>query len=130
MLTIFVVLVFSAHGADATTGDLPHCADLSSPVAPAAQENHFRTSTVQNTAWLWLRTYQLVISRANGSTCAMFPSCSRYAMQAFRKEGPLLGYWLTAARLMSPHKDRSYRRCVVDGAVFLFDPPEEDIWWH
>ena len=129
MIALLFAVTLSAHGAHGTPDDIPACADLN-PRHPISTEKRFRTSTMQNTAWLWLRGYQIFISRANGSTCTMFPSCSRYAMQAFRREGPLLGFWMTAARLMSSHNDPAYQLCSVGDQVLQYDPPKEDAWWR
>ncbi len=55
---------------------------------------------------LWLRSvvkslrwYRQKISPHLGNRCVFEPSCSNYAELAFRKEGLLNGFWLTAKRL-------------------------------
>jgi hypothetical protein len=109
--------------------DIPECRELSAQHSQS-EATTVRTGTVQNTAWLWLRGYQIFISPADGATCTMFPSCSRYAMQAFQREGPLVGFWMTAARLMTHHDDSYYELCTVGKRLYRYDPPLEDTWWR
>ncbi|MEM6649661.1 MAG: membrane protein insertion efficiency factor YidD [Pseudomonadota bacterium] len=49
-----------------------------------------------------LRTYQLTLSPLfylMGVRCRHEPTCSSYAMEAFRQHPPLKAFWLTADRL-------------------------------
>lgn len=50
-----------------------------------------------------IKFYQYCISPFTPSTCRYTPTCSQYALQAFRKHGPLKGFWLTLKRLLSCH---------------------------
>ena len=50
-----------------------------------------------------VRLYQLTISPLLGPRCRFYPSCSRYAYEAFRMHGSLRGSWLTARRLLRCH---------------------------
>ena len=52
---------------------------------------------------LLIRIYQLVISPLLGPKCRFTPTCSNYALQAFRKYGPLKGFWLSAKRIARCH---------------------------
>jgi len=127
-----IALLFSIHFAQAAPvyeAELPRCVEVAgesmSPTAPARP-----TGTVQATAWLWLRGYQRLISPADGATCTMYPTCSQYGIESFRREGPLMGLWMTAARLMTHHDDPHYERCTLGDRVYRYAPPEEDIWWR
>ena len=50
-----------------------------------------------------VRLYQATLSRVMGGQCRFHPSCSRYAMDAFREHGAARGGWLTLRRLARCH---------------------------
>jgi putative membrane protein insertion efficiency factor len=50
-----------------------------------------------------VRLYQLVLSPHLGRTCRFHPTCSAYAIQAFREYGALKGLVLTVHRLLRCH---------------------------
>jgi uncharacterized protein len=52
---------------------------------------------------LLIRIYQLGISPLLGPKCRFTPTCSNYALQAFRKYGPLKGFWLSVKRIARCH---------------------------
>jgi uncharacterized protein len=52
---------------------------------------------------LVIRIYQLVISPWLGPKCRFTPSCSEYSIQAFRKYGPVKGFWLSMKRVSKCH---------------------------
>jgi uncharacterized protein len=52
---------------------------------------------------LVIRIYQLVISPWLGPKCRFTPSCSEYSIQAFRKYGPVKGFWLSIKRVSKCH---------------------------
>jgi len=52
---------------------------------------------------LVVRLYQLIISPLFPPTCRFTPSCSSYAMEAFRIWGPFKGFYLTLKRLLRCH---------------------------
>jgi putative membrane protein insertion efficiency factor len=54
-------------------------------------------------AILLVRGYQVTLSPFLGGHCRFHPSCSAYAIEAFRLHGPLRGAWLTARRLGKCH---------------------------
>ena len=45
---------------------------------------------------LLIKFYQLCISPLKPPTCRFTPTCSQYALEAFRKYGPFKGFWLSA----------------------------------
>lgn len=50
--------------------------------------------------FIWLiRLYQLILSPWLGKSCRFTPTCSQYGIEAFKKYGPLKGFWLTAKRI-------------------------------
>ncbi len=50
-----------------------------------------------------VRAYQLVLSPHLGNTCRFHPTCSEYAIQAFRQYGAVRGLILTVYRLGRCH---------------------------
>ena len=50
-----------------------------------------------------IRFYQVCISPLLPPACRYTPTCSQYALEAFRKYGPFKGGWLTLRRLMRCH---------------------------
>ncbi len=49
---------------------------------------------------LLIRFYQLCISPLTPPSCRFTPTCSQYALEAFRKYGPLKGFWLSFKRIL------------------------------
>lgn len=52
---------------------------------------------------LLIRFYQICISPLTPPTCRFTPTCSQYALEAFRKHGPFKGLYLTVKRLLRCH---------------------------
>jgi len=50
-----------------------------------------------------IKIYQWVISPYIGPKCRYTPTCSQYALEAFRKYGPFKGGWLAIRRISSCH---------------------------
>ena len=50
-----------------------------------------------------IRFYQLCISPFTPSSCRFTPTCSAYALEAFRKWGPFKGMYLTVRRVLRCH---------------------------
>lgn len=50
---------------------------------------------------LLIKFYQTCISPLKpASTCRFTPTCSQYALEAFRKYGPVKGFWLSLKRIL------------------------------
>ena len=49
---------------------------------------------------LLIRFYQTCISPFTMSSCRFTPTCSQYALEAFRKYGPLKGFILSFKRII------------------------------
>jgi putative membrane protein insertion efficiency factor len=47
-----------------------------------------------------IKSYQLLISPFLGPRCRFYPSCSHYALEAFKIHGVFKGGWLTGKRLV------------------------------
>ena len=46
-----------------------------------------------------IKLYQWILSPWLGASCRFTPTCSQYAIEAFKKYGPLKGLWLTIKRI-------------------------------
>lgn len=79
-----------------------------------------------------LRFYQKYLSVVAVSQCPMIPSCSRYSMEAIRKDGSFMGILLTADRLLHEGDERKYAEEIWrDDKLMYLDPVENnDFWWH
>lgn len=80
---------------------------------------------------LLLRAYQLTLSGQDMAACPLYPSCSRFAMQAYADYGPLQGTLMTADRLLrdNPGAHERHRLVRVGAHTRLYDPPAEHALW-
>ena len=105
----------------------------SEPAAGECGERLIADETLgQNYCAMLLRFYQNYLSVVTISQCPMIPSCSRYSMEAIRKDGSFMGILLTADRLLHEGDERKYAREIwQDGKLRYIDPVEHnDFWWH
>lgn len=80
----------------------------------------------------YLRFFQKVISPVDGARSNMYPTGSAYARQAFAKHGAVLGFLLTAERLMHEGNEGLVApRIRKHGRWRIYDPLEaNDKWWR
>ena len=50
-----------------------------------------------------IKFYQVCISPFKPPTCRFTPTCSQYALEAFRRHGPVKGLYLAARRVLRCH---------------------------
>ena len=50
-----------------------------------------------------IKCYQWIISPWLGPKCRFTPTCSQYAIEAFRKYGPFKGGWMAIRRISRCH---------------------------
>jgi len=50
-----------------------------------------------------IKLYQFTLSPTFGRHCRFHPTCSWYALEAYRVHGPTRGTWLTVRRLLRCH---------------------------
>ena len=105
---------------------MPQCVELSDHYPARSTE---RVGTARNAAWLALRTWQIVFAPADGASCSMYPSCSRYAMFAIQQAGPVRGTFMATSRILRHHRDPDFSRCKVGERTYLYNPVDEDVWW-
>ncbi|MEP6683024.1 MAG: membrane protein insertion efficiency factor YidD [Parafilimonas sp.] len=54
--------------------------------------------------FIWLiKIYQLILSPIIGPKCRFTPTCSHYAVDAFKKYGVFKGLWLSVKRISKCH---------------------------
>ncbi|MBR5609947.1 MAG: membrane protein insertion efficiency factor YidD [Bacteroidales bacterium] len=74
---------------------------------PSSQPSPRWVSTLKKVAVspfvLLIRFYQIFISPLKPASCRFTPTCSAYAIEAFRKHGPFKGMYLTVKRLLRCH---------------------------
>lgn len=76
--------------------------------------------------------YKKHISVADGNRCSMYPSCSTYAQQVFKKHGPLIGWMMSCDRLVRCGRDEANisRKVKAQGQILIYDPVSaNDFWW-
>ena len=54
-------------------------------------------------AVMLIKFYQICSSPFTPPSCRFTPTCSQYALEAFRKHGPFKGLYLTVRRLLRCH---------------------------
>ena len=52
---------------------------------------------------LLIKGYKLIVSPWLPSACRFTPTCSQYALEAFRRHGVFKGFYLTARRILRCH---------------------------
>jgi putative membrane protein insertion efficiency factor len=77
-----------------------------------------------------VRFFQKFISPVDGERCTMVPTCSHYGLQAIRKHGALLGFIMTADRIVHEYEEQRFVPSVWDGRSHRFlDPVENNDFW-
>jgi len=73
------------------------------PSEERAGEMGFFRKAISTTAILLIRLYQATLSPLLGGHCRFHPTCSEYAIEAFRTHNPVRAFFLTARRLLRCH---------------------------
>ncbi len=76
--------------------------------------------------------YQNHISVVDGNRCPMYPSCSKYASESFKKHGPIIGWVMSSDRLIRCGRDEEKisGNIIIDHEKLIYDPLEaNDFWW-
>jgi putative membrane protein insertion efficiency factor len=66
----------------------------------------------------YIGVYQKYVSNIRGGECQMYPSCSHYAMDAFKKQNPIKAFFSTADRLLRCSHDVSNYDLTVQNQKF------------
>jgi putative membrane protein insertion efficiency factor len=72
------------------------------------------------------------LSPIDGDRCPMYPSCSRYSLEAIDKHGPVMGWIMTCDRLLRCGRDEltTASRVIVDGRWRCLDTVEDNDFWR
>jgi len=72
------------------------------------------------------------VSAVDGDRCRMSPTCSEYSIQAFKKHGFLIGFFMTFDRLNHENDELFLSPLIKSGSVTrAYDPvSNNDFWWH
>ncbi len=133
MKTVFIAITifFLGFVAPIRAQDNPMKGPWDSPEAAALQPE--KKSGQANAGAVLVRFYQKYISPIDGSDCPMYPSCTRYSVESFKKHGFLLGWIMTVDRLYRCGRDELKRSPTVAtaGGRKCFDPVyNNDFWWN
>ena len=77
--------------------------------------------------------YRKYISTAAGNRCRMYPSCSKYSIDALKKHGSAVGWIMTCDRLLRCGRDevRLSPQVWINGEKHCYDPlSNNNFWWE
>lgn len=105
---------------------------------PWGQDNSQKISRKQmdhklNPLRFMVNVYRTYISPIDGKSCPMYPTCSEYSLQSFKKHGFFIGWMMTCDRLFRCGRDELHlsREIMVNGELKCYDPLENnDFWWY
>jgi uncharacterized protein len=78
-----------------------------------------------------IRFFSNYISPVDGDRCRMYPTCASYGYQAFAKHGFLIGFVMTADRLIHESNEMDYAPLIKKGPTLRYYDPvsHNDFWW-
>ena len=126
--SVLVIVFFSLE----TAG---YAAPFKGPWGRESNQQNHRTQgdAAPNLFRFLVEAYRKNISPIDGKDCPMYPSCSEYSIQSFKKHGSLVGWIMTVDRLFRCGRDelRLSPQIILNGERRWYDPPESnDFWWH
>jgi putative membrane protein insertion efficiency factor len=79
-----------------------------------------------------IKLYQDYISSVDGNRCPMYPTCSQYCIEAFKKHGIFLGWIMCSDRLMRCGRDETKLSdpIWIDGKKRTYDPVSNNDFWR
>ncbi len=115
--------------------DMPWSISVSAPAFNSQGAGLKSTKNAQNSLFnpfvALVKGFQKVISPVDGARCNMYPTCSAYSLDAFRKHGTIKGLILTADRLLHEPDEHDFAPIIIKHGVYrYYDPVERnDFWW-
>ncbi|MDT8316675.1 MAG: membrane protein insertion efficiency factor YidD [bacterium] len=78
-----------------------------------------------------VKGFQATVSPVDGARCGMYPTCSAYSLDAFRRHGAIKGLILTTDRLLHEADEHNFSPVIIKHGVYrYYDPVENnDFWW-
>ena len=99
----------------------------------AKNNNSYQTAEKQTDPVVYpIKFFNKYISGADGNRCQMYPSCSKYCIEAFNKHGSILGWIMCNDRLVRCGRDEVKLSTPVriNGEKRIYDPvSNNDFWW-
>jgi len=92
-----------------------------------ATKSPYAGSPVRAGSYIMFRIYKETFSRVDGNRCRLVPSCSRFALRATRRYGPL-GVLMAFARLQRNHNNTKLL-LPARKRPFLKDPVDAYTFW-
>ncbi len=133
LISVFLAGFFQSSISSASMNG-PWSVKKESPVIPATMEYNkdVDPSANFNPFVVSIKFFQKFISPVDGDRCSMYPTCSSYGVDAFRKHGSIMGLVLTADRLMHETDEPSYAPIIIKhGHYRYYDPVgNNDFWWY
>ena len=79
-----------------------------------------------------VKIFSKYISPVDGDRCPMYPTCAAYSIQVIKKHGVLIGFMMTADRLIHESNEMDYVPLVKVGDRYRFYDPvsNNDFWWY
>lgn len=129
------LVVFILAVKPALAMDMPWSVSASAPVfnsppsLPKSTEN--AQTSLFNPFVSLVKGFQVAISPVDGARCRMYPTCSAYSLDAFRRHGTIKGLVLTADRLLHEADEHDFAPVIIKYGVYrYYDPVERnDFWW-
>jgi putative component of membrane protein insertase Oxa1/YidC/SpoIIIJ protein YidD len=110
------------------------CIAAPAPLLAGSPEQNPSDPKAEGSSWtVSIQWFQKTLSRADGSRCPMYPSCSHYSRQAFEHYNPLTAWMLTADRLLRCGRDetRLSKPVVVNNRIKSKDTlADNTFWWR
>ncbi|ETR72366.1 MAG: hypothetical protein OMM_07540, partial [Candidatus Magnetoglobus multicellularis str. Araruama] len=116
----------------AISGQIAFAPFVFSQTEMASAEDQLMPAEDQSPASFFVRFYQRFISVFDGDRCPMYPTCSQYSLQCFKKHGFLMGWIMTCDRLLhEPDEMQLAPVVIINGQARFFDPVQSnDQWWY
>jgi putative membrane protein insertion efficiency factor len=77
-----------------------------------------------------IRSYQVIFSSQDGSTCQFRPSCSHFGAKAIKEHGPIQGLFMTSDRLLRCNPFTYGLYPLTKDGLHHMDPLDEHLLWE
>ena len=97
------------------------------------KKNAYQTAVKQTDPVVYpIKLFNKCISGVDGDRCQMYPSCSKYCIEAFKKHGSILGWIMCNDRLVRCGRDEVElsNPVLINNEKRIYDPvSNNDFWW-
>ncbi len=142
LTVILFIIMLNFHTAPAyARNDLPWSVNRLFPGFESQREKQYippaphKISSDAALPFFWaIRFFQRHISPIDGPTCPMLPTGSTYGYLVLKKHGLIIGFVMTADRLLRDNmlKGNNYRIIKTTSGEFRLSDPisNNDFWWY